>query len=182
MSLEITWFHFEIFLPGEREPAREALIGRTVDDAREQAKRIYPDARYIIHVDTVRKERQVDTPRGDTADARATFEHGEAGRAARQRPGPRAAGSKQRSQQARQREHERQRQQEQRHPVKKRVAIDPYKVLGVPREATKKEIRTAYLKLVKQYHPDRVNDLGDELKELALNKTHQINAAYKMIG
>jgi curved DNA-binding protein CbpA len=31
---------------------------------------------------------------------------------------------------------------------------DYYKVLGVPKTATEKEIKTAYRKLARQYHPD----------------------------
>ena len=37
---------------------------------------------------------------------------------------------------------------------------DPYQVLGVWQGASDKEIRRAYLKLVKEYHPDRNQDPG----------------------
>ena len=34
------------------------------------------------------------------------------------------------------------------------MAEDPYKVLGVPRDAPDEEIRRVYRKLAKQLHPD----------------------------
>ena len=42
---------------------------------------------------------------------------------------------------------------------------NPYKVLGVSEGASQEEIRAAYLKLVKKYHPDKYTDT--DLKELA---------------
>lgn len=53
---------------------------------------------------------------------------------------------------------------------------DPWKVLGVPQGASQEEIKTAYRKLVKQYHPDRYTD--NPLKELAQEKLKSINEAY----
>ncbi|MDO4492632.1 MAG: J domain-containing protein [Clostridia bacterium] len=57
--------------------------------------------------------------------------------------------------------------------------MNPYKVLGVPETATKEEIRAAYLKLVKKYHPDKYTD--NPLKELAGEKLKEINLAYDML-
>ena len=53
---------------------------------------------------------------------------------------------------------------------------DPYKVLGVSPDASDEEIKKAYRRLAKQYHPD-VNP-GDEV---AARKMQQINAAYEQI-
>ena len=50
--------------------------------------------------------------------------------------------------------------------------------LGVEPDASKKTVKTAYQNLVKQYHPDRVDGMGAELRELAEKRTKEINQAY----
>lgn len=53
---------------------------------------------------------------------------------------------------------------------------DPYRVLGIPQTATADEVKAAYRKLAKQYHPD-VNHGSAE----AERKMKEINEAYDMI-
>lgn len=53
---------------------------------------------------------------------------------------------------------------------------DPYKVLGVSPDASDEEIKQAYRKLAKKYHPDL--NPGDQE---AAQKMQQINAAYEQI-
>ena len=54
---------------------------------------------------------------------------------------------------------------------------NPYKVRGVNEGASQEEIRSAYLKLVKKYHPDKYTD--SDLKELANEKLVEVNEAYE---
>ena len=53
---------------------------------------------------------------------------------------------------------------------------DPYKILGVSPDASDEQIKQAYRKLAKKYHPDL--NPGDEA---AAQKMQQINAAYEQI-
>lgn len=52
---------------------------------------------------------------------------------------------------------------------------DPYTVLGISREAKEDEIKKAYRRLVKKYHPDINPD------PRALDKMNEINTAYKIL-
>ena len=53
---------------------------------------------------------------------------------------------------------------------------DPYKVLGLERGASDEEVKKAYRRLAKKYHPDA--NPGDEA---AARKMQEINAAYEQI-
>ena len=58
------------------------------------------------------------------------------------------------------------------------MAEDPYKVLGVAREASEDEIRRAYRKLAKELHPDlNPGDRGE-----AEERFKRVSAAYEIIG
>ncbi len=53
---------------------------------------------------------------------------------------------------------------------------DPYKVLGVSPDASDEEIKQAYRRLAKKYHPDRNPDDRE-----AAQKMQEVNAAYEQI-
>jgi curved DNA-binding protein len=54
---------------------------------------------------------------------------------------------------------------------------DYYKTLGVPRTASHDELRTAFRKLARQYHPDVAKD-----KKRSEEKFKEINEAYEVLG
>ena len=56
---------------------------------------------------------------------------------------------------------------------------DPYKVLGVSRDATDDEIKKAYRELARKYHPD--NYVDNPLADLVQEKMKEINEAYDQI-
>ena len=51
-------------------------------------------------------------------------------------------------------------------------------LIGLKGKVTKEQVRSKYIGLISLYHPDRVQHLGPELKELAEIKSKEINAAY----
>lgn len=58
---------------------------------------------------------------------------------------------------------------------------DAYKVLGITPDATDDEVRKAYKKMVIQHHPDKVANLGEDVKKAATIKLQEINNAKEII-
>ena len=56
-----------------------------------------------------------------------------------------------------------------------------YKVLEITKSATVSEIKKAYRKMAKKYHPDKLIGLGDEHLQGAKEKFQNIQAAYETI-
>lgn len=56
------------------------------------------------------------------------------------------------------------------------IDFDPYKTLGVDKNASKQDIKKAYYKLVKQYHPDVNKEEGAE------KKFHKIQESYELLN
>ena len=65
-------------------------------------------------------------------------------------------------------------------PYMKHIDQDwAYKSLEIEPSATNEEIKKAYRNMAKKYHPDKVNDLGEDVKKSATEKFRYINEAYE---
>jgi DnaJ-domain-containing protein 1 len=58
---------------------------------------------------------------------------------------------------------------------------DPWLVLGIKPGASVEEIRAAYKRRCLEYHPDRVQHLGERLRAVAEDEMRRINAAYSTL-
>src|SRR5215510_4451622 len=58
------------------------------------------------------------------------------------------------------------------------MAEDPYKVLGVQRDASEDDVRRAYRKLAKELHPD----LNPSNRAAAEERFKKVSAAYEIVG
>ena len=66
-------------------------------------------------------------------------------------------------------------------PAAREGTFDPYQVLGIAASASGETIQTAYRARMKEYHPDKVAHLGEELQELAHKKSLDIQRAYQQL-
>ena len=62
--------------------------------------------------------------------------------------------------------------------------FNPWTVLGIAETASKDEVREAYHRLVKQYHPDKFanQDMPREVKEYLDSMSRRINTAYTALS
>jgi DnaJ-domain-containing protein 1 len=58
---------------------------------------------------------------------------------------------------------------------------DPYAVLGIDSRASDEELETAYRRRMSEYHPDRVANAAPEIREIADQRSREINQAYDQI-
>ncbi|MFL1010688.1 TerB family tellurite resistance protein [Flavisericum labens] len=56
-----------------------------------------------------------------------------------------------------------------------------YKVLEIDKSATDDDVKKAYRKMAKKYHPDKVRHLGEEHQEGAEEKFRQVQTAYEQL-
>lgn len=54
------------------------------------------------------------------------------------------------------------------------VALNPYEVLGLDKNANEKDIKSAYRQLSKKYHPDKNNDEGAHEKFIEVGEAYEI--------
>jgi DnaJ like chaperone protein len=70
---------------------------------------------------------------------------------------------------------------EQPRPEPRAPGKDPYAVLGLNPNASDREIKSAYRRLISQHHPDKLGDVPEEFKRRAEERAREINAAYEKI-
>ncbi len=58
---------------------------------------------------------------------------------------------------------------------------NPYRVLEISKSASVTDIKSAYRKMAKKYHPDRVIHLGEEHQKGAEEKFRRVQEAYELI-
>lgn len=56
-----------------------------------------------------------------------------------------------------------------------------YKVLEIEPSATNEDIKKAYRRMAMKYHPDKVNNLGEDVKKTATEKFRSVNEAYESL-
>lgn len=59
--------------------------------------------------------------------------------------------------------------------------INYFEILGITSEASSGEIKKAWIQRCREYHPDKVAHLGEELQQLAATKTLLVNEAYDIL-
>ena len=57
----------------------------------------------------------------------------------------------------------------------------PYEILDVPAGSDFDAIKAAYQNKIRQYHPDKVADMGPEVQEVAEKHAQEINEAYDIL-
>ena len=62
------------------------------------------------------------------------------------------------------------------------TTADPYAVLGVPADASVAEIRQAYLRLARRYHPDSHLDAAPAARAETDARMRQVNDAWAVLG
>lgn len=61
------------------------------------------------------------------------------------------------------------------------AGADPYASLGVSPTASDGEVEQAYRRAMSEYHPDRVANAAQEIRDLAGTRAREINVAYEQV-
>lgn len=165
MSLAQHWFEFEV--KQNNATSKERLPADNYAEAIAKLRRIYPDGSF----DLLREWKKEISPHpqgfgglsGDAQSVRDMFSN----KRGRSRPTEKKRHSEPPPP-----------QKEEPTPTSKPAESPWWEMLGLPEDASLDQAKKAYIHLVKQYHPDKVRDLGPELQELAERKTLQILKAF----
>ena len=61
-------------------------------------------------------------------------------------------------------------------------ADQAYKILEISKSASDADLKAAYRKMVKKYHPDKLASMGEEHKKGAQDKFIKVQQAYELIS
>ena len=61
------------------------------------------------------------------------------------------------------------------------MGINAYKILEIEKGASVEDVKKAYRKMAKKYHPDKILHLGKEHQKGAEEKFKQVQDAYEQI-
>lgn len=61
------------------------------------------------------------------------------------------------------------------------MAKNYFEILGLSKDANTQDIKTAYKRLAKIYHPDRLRHLDTDEQENSVEKFKEIKAAYEVL-
>ena len=56
-----------------------------------------------------------------------------------------------------------------------------YKILEISKDATDSDVKKAYRRMAKKYHPDKLQGVSDDIIKMAEDKFNKINQAYERI-
>ena len=59
--------------------------------------------------------------------------------------------------------------------------VDPYTTLGVSASSSDADVEQAWRRKMSEYHPDRVANAAEEIRNLAEQRAREINVAYETI-
>ncbi len=60
-------------------------------------------------------------------------------------------------------------------------ADDAYKILGIEKDASDDDVKKAYRSMAMKHHPDKVANLGEDVRKAAEEKFKSIQNAYERI-
>ena len=56
-----------------------------------------------------------------------------------------------------------------------------YKILEISKSSSDEEVKKAYRKMAKKYHPDKLQNVSDDIIKMAQEKFNKVNQAYERI-
>ena len=64
---------------------------------------------------------------------------------------------------------------------KKNDIENDYKILEISKSSSIEDVKKAYRKMAKKYHPDKLQNVSDDIVKMAQEKFNKVNQAYERI-